>query len=347
MIELIKNNFSKYKIHQLQLDPYGICNAKCWFCPVKYQGNPSVGKQIMSVELLEKIIKNIIEERDKPNGLVHKNFGGFYTAHYNEILLYPYFEELLKICVKYRLCFIILSNGIPLTPQKVDLILKYPGVVNGICLNIPAFDAETWSKRAGINAKQFELLLSNIRYAEKKLLYMVYNKSFSIQINGANEHSFSERGGWLDKGKDFPPDIDLDPSNGELKQQEQKARTLFPSIQIYPVPSLIDRAGLLNNVMTNKNAIHRNLQHGDESKRVVACGNGIEVGGRPFGWLHVNAVGDAFLCCNDYNFDYTFGNFKTQELKDFWGKDEHINKIEQSYNTICRSCASAKFEDNK
>jgi len=120
----VKEQFETYKIHQMQLDPYGVCNARCWFCPVKYKGNPTNGKEVMSPELLEKIIKNLIDEREKPDGLVHKNFGGFYTAHYNEILLYPHFEELLQICQKYRLCFMVLSNGVPLTPEKIDLIIN-------------------------------------------------------------------------------------------------------------------------------------------------------------------------------------------------------------------------------
>ena len=98
MKEHIKSQFEQFKIHQMQLDPYGVCNARCWFCPVKYKGNPTEGKEVMSPELLRKIIENLIEEREKENGLVHKHFGGFYTAHYNEILLYPHFEELLKIC---------------------------------------------------------------------------------------------------------------------------------------------------------------------------------------------------------------------------------------------------------
>jgi hypothetical protein len=33
-----------------------------------------------------------------------------------------------------------------------------------------------------------------------------------------------------------------------------------------------------------------------------------------------------------------------QELKDFWGKEEHQQKVQQSYDTICRGCASALFE---
>ena len=257
---------------------------------------------------------------------------------------YPHFEELLKICQEYRLCFIVLSNGIPLTPEKVDLIVKYKGVVNGICLNIPAFEPEIWSLRSGINIKQFDKLISNVKYAMEKLPDMVQNKSFSIQVNGSNEYSFSDKGGWLDKGPEFPSDMDLDPHTGELATQVNKAKELFDGLQVFSVPSLIDRAGLLDHVMTNKKSIKRNLQQNNENKKVIGCGNGLEVGGRPIGWIHVNAAGKVFLCCNDYDMEVQFGDFKTQKLADFWGKDEHIQKVQESYETICRNCAAAVFE---
>lgn len=343
--DVIASEFEKHKISQLQLDPYGICNAKCWFCPVKYKGNPEEGREIMSPELLEKILKNLIDERDKEDGLVSKSFNGFYTAHYNEVLLYKHFDVLLELARKYKLSTMILSNGVPLTPEKVDLIKKYPDVVNGICLNIPAFEKEIWSKRAGINEKLFDKLISNIQYAIKELPNMVTNKSLSIQINGVHDLSFGEKGGWLEKGKDFPVDLDLNPDSGEIKRQEDVARQLFPELNIFSSPYLIDRAGLLDNVMTNKPAIERNLMNNNLNKKVVGCANGREVGGRPVGWLHVNANGDAFLCCNDYDFDFKFGNFNTNELSDFWGKEEHISKIKESYETICTNCASAIFED--
>jgi radical SAM protein with 4Fe4S-binding SPASM domain len=60
--------------------------------------------------------------------------------------------------------------------------------------------------------------------------------------------------------------------------------------------------------------------------------------------MHINSDGKAFLCCNDYDMEVQFGDFKTQQLSDFWGSDDHINKIEESYNGICRNCASAIFE---
>lgn len=340
----IKNQFKKYKISQLQLDPFGVCNASCWFCPVKYLGNPDSGKEIMSPQLLRKIIENLINERNKPNGLVSKNFGGFYTAHYNEILLYPHFEELLKICQEYDLHFMVLSNGLTLTQKTVDLMNKYKGVVNGICLNVPGFEPEVWSKRSGMDIKHFDKLISNIKYCTEILSDMVDNKSFSIQINGSNENSFTNKGGWIDKGIDFPDDMDLNPLTGELQLQVLLAKKLFPKVQIFEVPSLIDRAGLLDNVITNERAIKQNLMNNNDNKKVIGCGNGIEVGGRPFGWLHVNASGKAFLCCNDYDMKIQFGDFKTQELRDFWGTDYHIQKIEKSFETICRKCTSAVFK---
>ncbi len=341
---IIKRDLEKYKISQLQLDPYGICNAKCWYCPVKYLGNPAEGKDIMSVELLEKIIKNLIDEREKENGLVDKNFNGFYTSHYNEILLYPHFEDLLKICRKYKLITMILSNGIPLTPDKIDLLQEYEDVLSGICLNIPAFDAETWSKRSGINIKQFDKLISNIQYAINKLPNMVNNKAFSIQINGVNNLSFTENGGALEMGNNFPNDINLNTQDGELAKQEQLAKKLFPNVNIFTVPYLIDRAGLLNDVISNKSYIEKNLMSSNTDKKVIGCRYDKNIGGRTAGWLHINSSGHAFVCCNDFHFDFKFGDFKTQELKDFWGKDEQITQIKKSYETMCKNCASAIFE---
>ena len=32
-----------------------------------------------------------------------------------------------------------------------------------------------------------------------------------------------------------------------------------------------------------------------------------------------------------------------QELKEFWGKEKHIDKIIESYEGMCMNCASAKF----
>jgi sulfatase maturation enzyme AslB (radical SAM superfamily) len=340
MIAAIAEEFKKHKIKNLQLDPYGVCNARCWFCPVKYQGNPVEGRAVMSPELLEKIIKNIISEKNKDNGLVSKDFKWFYTSHYNEILLYPHFERLLQLCLEYDISFMLLSNGTPLTPDRVDLIKKYSGAVNSICLNVPAFERELWSKRSGINPKLFDKLISNIKYATEAFPNML-----SLRLNGANHNSFSGLGGWLDKGDEFPEDMDLDVDTGELATQVELAKTLFPNTHVSPFSYLIDRAGNLSHVITNKHVINSYLRKNDTDKKVIGCGYEREIGGRPVGWLHINSSGKTFLCCNDYNMEHVAGDLSTQELSDFWGKIEHQEMIQNSYDTICRNCASAIYED--
>lgn len=336
----IKEKFKQYKINQLQLDPYGICNAKCWFCPVKYLGNPISGKKIMDISLINKILKNFVEERDKEDGLVDKSFSTFFTAHYNEILLYPHFEDLLKICQNYNLSFVVLSNGIPLTPDKVDLILKYPNVINSICLNIPGFEPEIWSLRSGINIKQYDKLISNISYAVSNLKEMVQSKRFSIQINGVTNRSFIDGGGIMDKGDTFPNDMELDNTSGEQFRQRIMAMNLFPEVHIYKVSTLVDRAGLLDDVISNKSFIKLKQQN---NKKIIGCNNGLN-GGRTYSWVHVNSDGKVFLCCNDYHMEIQFGDFKTQELKDFWGSEYHINKLEESFDGICKNCLHAVYE---
>lgn len=353
----IQNNFEKYKISEVQLDPNGVCNAKCWFCPVKYQGNPPEGRDSMSPDLLEKIIANIIQERDKENGLVYKTFRGIWTANYNEILLYKHLEEMLKICKKYDLFISILSNGLNLTPEKTDLIKKYEDQVCGFSLNIPGFEPEIWSKRSGFNINLFPKLINNLNYAYEHFEKKVSEGNLSIIINGVNENSFVGNGGIIKKGEQFPNDIDLNAKDGELEKQYQIAIKMFPKIPHHKISknsSIIDRVGHLRSVISNQE--HLNNSYNSKNRRVIGCSNRPNLNlnlqkngpapnaGREYSHLHINAVADVFLCCNDYNFEYKIGNLKNQSLSDFWGKTEHINIIKKAYENICSNCTAAIHE---
>ena len=341
--ETIINDFKKHKISQMQLDPNGLCNAGCWFCPVSTRGNPEHAKKPMSIGLFKKIIDNLLEEREKENGLVSKAFNGFYTSHYNETLLYPHLEEFLEVLKQNRLYTMILTNGTPLVPKKADLLKKYDSVISGINFNIPILsNADLWAKRTGMNKALYKRMLRNVEYTYNLFPERVKNRSISIGMNGINENSLFENGGWIEAGEKFPIDIDLRNECGENITEVQIGRIMFPGLNIYPMTSLIDRAGLLENKIDNKKAINKYLRD-NKDKKVVGCGNGIEVGGRPIGWLHINSIGDAFLCCNDYDMEVVVGNFQEQELKEFWGKEKHIDKIIESYKGMCMNCASAKF----
>jgi radical SAM protein with 4Fe4S-binding SPASM domain len=334
MLESIKNKLNIDKIKMLQLDPFSYCNARCWFCTVKYQELPMQARTHMSVDLLEKIFANIAAEKTRKNGLFDPDFGFYYTAHYNEILLYKYFEDMLRISRDYGLRTMILSNGTTLTPERTDLIKSYSDVVAGICLNVPAFERDLWATRSGMDTRLFDRLIANIKYAEEQLTYL--NGNMSIQINGVDQTSFDSR---LEAGLEFNSlNINVDNQSGELEQQFQLAQQLFPGLRVFKQAGLIDRAGTISHLISNKKFLENRFQNG---KKVTGCTN---MGDRTTNWLHVNAQGHVFVCCNDYNYEYEFGDLTNQTIRDVWLSDRHAEVIDRAFKNICTNCASAKIE---
>jgi len=304
------------KIGCAQIDPNGICPAKCWYCPNRYTSIPQEERTHMSPELFEKIIADIHEEKNRPDGLVNPSFDFIYTAHYNEITMYAFLPYILPILRKYKFKTMILSNGIPLTEEKVDLLAEYPDVVIGTCLDVPAFEEATWISHVFPEAKLtkvlFEFTMDNIRYASSKL------NNFSIQVNGMDA--------------------------AEVYRQVSIAKNMFPGVSVFPAVGLSDRAGILHEqgVISNREEIERN-KAGKTS--VVGCRNSFQgVAGRPYGWLHVSPAGNAFLCCNDYYMEYSFGNFEDQSLREIWLSDLHVDMIESAFSNICENCSMAVWE---
>jgi radical SAM protein with 4Fe4S-binding SPASM domain len=316
------------KINAVQLDPFGYCNAKCWYCPVRYQPQPIDGKTNMSPEFIRKLFDDIVAEGSREDGLIDPYFNMIYTAHYNEILLYKHLEELLALCREYGFKISIASNGTPLTKQKTDLLFEYADVVSNIVLNVPAFEREVWSKRAGFKEDHFDRLMNNLNYAVDKLKFLQPN-AFHIVVNGVDEKSFDS--GHLIKGTKFESlEIDLDVYSGELRRQTELAKELFPSVTVATNNMLIDRTKTISDYIENP------VYHDDGE--VIGCTN---TGDRISEWLHVNASGDVFLCCMDYNFDYKFGNLKDKTIREIWGSQDHIAVLDKALKEICSICSFA------
>lgn len=324
----VQARLAKAKIKMLQLDVNGFCNAKCWYCPVKYIPQPKEGMVQMPLETIDNIFKQFEEERDSEEGVVDRSFHLFMTTHYSEILLYKDLPGLLELARKYRFQTYILSNGVNLTKEKVDLIKEYKDVVPHIGLNIPAFEKELWAKRAGFPEKRFDELMQNLKYAEEILYGLV---DLHIHVNGVNNEDFNGR---TTKGPKFDElDIDLDIEYGEWERQRFAGSRLFPKFKVGK-GTLMDRTGFISDYISNKEMQERRL----ETRMVVGCGNW---GDRTTEWLHINAAGDVILCCNDYNFDYKFGNIYKQSIREIWGSDAHASTVERAYREICANCTAA------
>ncbi len=270
--------------------------------------------------LFEKIIADLCRERDS-GGLVAPGFNFIYTAHYNEVLLYRHLAQMLEVLRRYGLRTMVLTNGIALVRKKVDLIAEYDDVIGGqVCINISAFERDRWientvgengAKPASKNAR-FHRTMGNIEYAAKKL------GGVSIQLN--------------------------EPDREEAERQAGIARSMFPSVDVRIIDALSDRAGMLHDrgVLSNRDEIERKCSG---KTRIVGCANTFTgIDGRHFGWLHVNALGKAILCCNDYYFDYAFGDLASNSLREVWLSEHHIEAIERSFVEICRKCSMAVWE---
>ena len=134
----------------------------------------------------------------------------------------------------------------------------------------PVYEKRLFEKRTGMKEVMFDKLIKNIDYASNNL----YNPNLLLlHINGINEHSN------IIKLKNFP-----DLEKNEMQNQVAIAQKLFPSIKIYEQWNLVDRAGLLKDVMLNK------IPEGE----VIGCSVK-----RDTEWLHISPKGDVFLCCND------------------------------------------------
>jgi hypothetical protein len=305
------------QIRYAQIDPNGLCNAGCWFCPVAYLGNPTESVNQMTPEEFRNVIKQI---HDNKGGIVSQHFNGIYTSHYNEALLYSHFEEMLETLREFRLGMVVLTNGTPLTPKKTDIINKYQDVVWGVCVNAPIWtDKELFEKRTGMREGLFQRLYTNVKYAADNLK----NKHLlSIQINGHDRESGALKG---DKFPDITPE--------ELDTQVAKAKELFPNVNVFKQPHLIDRAGLIDDYISSSPFIKKD-------KKVIGC-----QGKRDTEWLHINANSELFLCCNDYHMEYKYGNLKEHSLETLWMGEKHKQQLEKAYTGICATCTSAIFGD--
>jgi MoaA/NifB/PqqE/SkfB family radical SAM enzyme len=329
---------NNYIIRGVQIDVNGLCNSGCWFCPVSYAGNPKQAINDMTISELENIFKQLTEGK---NEFVDPTLDLIYSANYNEVLLYKHFEEMLELYRKYKFKTYILTNGISLNKSRVNIMLKYPDVVQGILLNIPASDEETWSAYVNKDKKLFKTVIKNVRYAQEKLKHLVEKDwGLVLMVNGIDNRSLTDNGGWIDLLPNAPK-LNLDEKDGTLKQQIEGFEKLLPGLQITESYHLYDRAAHLEKyqIFTQRPAIDKYLK--TKNSKVIGCNGGIGVRSRTNEWVHINPNGDLFICCADYDFETIYGNINNTSLKEIWNSKDRSDMIKSSYADMCTKCSAA------
>lgn len=329
---------NKWPIQYVQLDPNGLCNAKCWFCPVAYEGNPESIKTNMPIDMLESILKQLADGR---GDFVATDMKRIVPYNFNEVLLYPHFEEMLSLFRKYDFFMPISTNAVNLTKKKIDLIKNYQDVVHKIWLNVPSAFPEEWSKYTGFNIKLFDRVLENIKYAIKELPEMVEQQRIFFIFNNFDEKAIDEKNGWATLMENSPIS-DLDIKDGTAEKTRQEFKKIFPELTNVENHEVLDRLGFLErlNIFTNAEYIKRDIKKG--KTKVIGCD--FDGDSQTENVLHINADGTVHLCCQDFNMESIFFNIKDKTLKEIWHSQERRNAINEAYKTFCRDCQYAVWE---
>jgi len=328
---------NKYMIKAVQLDVNGLCNSSCWFCPVAYAGNPK--SAIRDMPLLE--IENIFKQLTAGKGdFVDPDLVTVYSANYNEVLLYKDFDGMMDLYAKYNFKTNILTNGVNLTRAKTKLLLKHKDSIQGILLNIPSSDPETWSKYVNMNVKLFNKVIDNVKYFIEENDKLDKPIFIHLMINGINDLSLTENGGWLNLLENAPK-MDLNVQSGDLAKEYNRFKDIFPTLSISTAHHLYDRAAHLETykIMTQGPAIEKYLM--PKGDKVIGCNGGLGVRSRTNEWIHINPNGDLFICCADYDFETIYGNAFDKSIKEIWNSKDRSDMVQEAYSNMCRGCSAA------
>ncbi|MBI4439651.1 radical SAM protein [Candidatus Woesearchaeota archaeon] len=133
----------------VEIGPINSCNHNCSFCALDYL--KSKGKMV-DREILSRTLKQM-----SACGVKSVMFAGE-----GEPLLYPYITEAVSEAKKSGLDVAITSNGVLLTPEKSDALLKH---LSWIKISIDAAKPATHARIHGCSEKDFNTLIGNIEYA--------------------------------------------------------------------------------------------------------------------------------------------------------------------------------------
>lgn len=144
-------------------------------------------------------------------------------------------------------------------------------------------------------------------------------KKFDTLMN--NLQNVSKEFSYLNKGLKFMINGIGDDAH---KAQVENAKRLFPHFDLI-ITEVYNRSGKLEDIID-----------GPSHEKVIGCGDNFV--DRILESIHINAIGEYFICCNDYDYEYVFGNVNDSSFSEIWGSEEHIKTIHRSLNNFCKKC---------
>jgi hypothetical protein len=199
-----------------------------------------------------------------------------------------------------------------------------------VVLNLPSSEAETWAVLVNKPASMFNAIIKNINYLTTLPMYIDKKIELNICVNSISKNDLSQENGYIDLLENIPGK-DLNTHLFEKTKTIQKFKEMYPEATVF-ASRLVDRAGFLyqKNVFKNK-----------QVGKTVLNANVIGCKFNRLNMVHINANGQVFICCNDYEMDTIYGDLNEASLAELWGSQSHKSMVQQSFNTLCTQCTDA------
>jgi len=327
------------EIGQIFIELTNLCNFNCTFCP---NDKMTRARCSMEPDLAKRLIDEIAEKK------ITERVAFLLMG---EPLLYPKIFEILEYAAKKGIKITLSTNGLLLSPENIDRLLRIPLEILQISLQTPT--AESFQMRRGNQNVTYKRYMDGIRDiimkktqtpGQTRLSILSMDTRFSIEqllLHGM-------------------------PSMGAAINYDETAKVIneLASIALKAQqPSVIPKADLFSPAARVKYLLKRvffGTYKIRVSKRVEFVFGGLHdwgniIGSRriiPAAFGSCNALVDQFavlsngdysLCCKDFNGELVIGNAKRQSLSDVLN-GELANSIRKDFRSHrlrfkrCRVC---------
>ncbi len=161
----------------IRLGPTNRCTARCLYCPREYVAQGGTG--YMDLEVLHKIV-----DWAKNNHVRTISF-----ALFGEPLIHPRIIEMIDCVIKNGFSFRFSTNGIALTENLAEKILKFP--ISAIEISMDGFNGREYL--AGKQVDQYEKAKNNVLHLLKLAKAEKVKTLFNIHYVDIGNVSFSNR----------------------------------------------------------------------------------------------------------------------------------------------------------
>ncbi len=296
---------SVYPIY-VEISPYGGCNHRCTFCALDYMGYENIG---LDFEVLKNTLTNMAKK-----GVKSVMFAGE-----GEPLLFKDLDLIVEHCTSVGIDTSLTTNFVPLNKKNIERCVEN---CSWIKISLNAGTAKTYAQIHQTKEKDFERVMSNIKYAIEhkrannldctigvQMLLLPENKdeakilASSCKSLGVNylvvkpysQHLFSETTQY--ENIDYSKMVDIEDELKEISDENF-------------------------NVVFRANTMKKYIEKKQPYDKCYST---------PFFWAYIATDGNVFGCSAYLGEDkFCYGNIYENSFEEIWESD----KRKKSYNYI-------------